>query len=363
MQTPDIILITLDYPPEIGGVARYLGNLVKVSGGKIKVIVQSDHEEPGFGQIEKRDFFYNGWPKWWPIVDICRSALKSKETVILVSHVFPVGTAAFISRIFGGPEYAVIFHGLDLRMIRGAWKRFLLRMICSRAKIRIANSESTKEYLLKLVPKIKVNVITPAVEHRDLETKQRAREILNLDQERKIVLSVGRLIPRKGFDLSLEAMAEIQKNQEVEYVVVGNGPDLNRLQKIAEQNKTKVRWIMDADDQEKWLWFAAADIFLLPARDEGSDVEGFGIVYLEAGLAGIPVIAGKSGGVTEAVRQGYTGLLVDPESGEDVLRAIKELLGDEDRCKTMGAQARDRVLKEFRWEDRWDKLQQIIKSS
>ncbi len=351
MPTPDFTLITLDYPPDQGGVARYLGNLVLVSQGGINVI----HDE--------LRFFRRRWPKWWPLVGLCRSVVRTNRSIILVSHVLPVGTAALISKMFGGPEYAVIFHGLDIRLAHSVWKKFLLRRICRRAKALIANSQATKHDLLKLAPKVRISVITPGVEEKNLLSKKEARNRLGLNQDKKIVLSVGRLVRRKGFDMSLKAMAEIQKKHEVDYVILGHGSDLEKLERIAAENKTKVRWLLNAGDEEKWLWYFAADVFLLPVRDEDCDVEGFGIVYLEAGMAGVPSIAGQSGGASEAVRHERTGLLVNPNSSKEIVEAIDVLLSDDVKRETLGKQARDRVLKEFQWKERWDKLEQIIKFS
>jgi len=354
MPTPDITLITLDYPPERGGVARYLGNLVRESDGAINVLVPEGHAVNGPGQVAKSKMFWKSWPHWWPLVGACRRT--PHDGVIFVSHVFPIGTAAWISKLLGGPRYAVLFHGLDLRLAQALWKRWLLRRICRNAKALFANSEHTQQDLLRLVPRAAVTVITPGVEMHSVPSREEARRMLDLDQEQTIVLSVSRLVPRKGIDISLKALSRIQAKQDVEYVVLGDGPERQRLEKLAEESKTRVRWILEADDQEKWLWYAAADIFLLPVREEGNDVEGFGIVYLEAALAGIPAVAGKSGGIGEAVAHETTGLLVNPKSIDDVEVGIMRLLEDADLRQKLGQTARRRAMEEFKWRDRWVKF-------
>ncbi|MFZ2804224.1 MAG: glycosyltransferase family 4 protein [Patescibacteria group bacterium] len=334
-------LITLDYPPNQGGVARYLGNLVDESDGEIAV-------------VDASKLTRGAWPTWWPMVRACRCA----EGVILVSQVFPVGTAAWVSRLMGGPEYVVIFHGLDVRLVRGVWKRWLLRRICAKAKALVANSEATKADVLKLVPGSRMTVMTPGIEKGKLPTKQEARRQLEIDPTEQVVLSIARLIPRKGIDVALRVMGRIQHQQPVSYVVIGDGADLGRLEEIAEESRTSVRWLRDAKDDEKWLWLCASDVFLLPVRDEGDDVEGFGIVFLEAAKAGIPSVAGKSGGAVEAVRNERTGLVVKPTDVDAVEQAVEKLLQDPELRQRLGDEGRQ-LEHDYRWEDRWKMLQSL----
>ncbi len=362
MPTPKIQLVTLDYPPERGGVARYLGNLVKESNGAISVTVPEGHDASGPGIVSTAQMSRKSWPHWWPLVRLSRNT-EHRTSIILVSHVFPVGTASWISKLFGGPDYALIFHGLDIRLAQGAWKRWLLRRICRKATHLFTNSEFTKKELLKLVPKSEVTVITPGVEQRKMKSKEDARRLLALEPQQKIVLSIARLVSRKGVDVSIKALSRIQTKSDVLYVVLGDGPERQRLEQLAAESKTQIRWILDADDETKWLWLSAADVFLLPVREEREDVEGFGIVYLEAALAGVPSIAGKSGGAGEAVIHEQTGLLVNPKSIDDVEQGIIRLLDDAELRLKLGQQAKERAQKDFRWSDRWLKMSRVLSIS
>lgn len=344
MPNPKITLLTLDYPPARGGVARYLGELVANSDGAIRV-------------VDAGKYLGTGWPRWWPLIGVCK---RERGNVILVSHVLPVGTAAWISRLSGGPEYAVLFHGLDVRLARGPVKRLLVRAICSSAKALFANSESTKQELLKIIPGVQVTVVTPGVRERSPQIQQGARQSLGIDPQKPLVVSVARLIPRKGIDVALNAMGRIQAKRDVDYVIVGDGPDLARLESLAEGYRTKVRWVRDASDEEKDLWIDAADVFLLPVREEKDDIEGFGIVYLEAAMSGVPSIAGRSGGASEAVRHESTGLVVDPTSPTEVALAVERLLDDTALAETLGQNARARALKDFQWTSRWEKIRSVI---
>ncbi|MCI0479419.1 glycosyltransferase, partial [Candidatus Uhrbacteria bacterium] len=159
--------------------------------------------------------------------------------------------------------------------------------------------------------------------------------------------------PRKGVDFSIRAMSRIQTDIDVQYVVIGDGSDRERLQTVAEECRAHVRWIPQADDDGVRTWLAASDVFLLPTRDEGLDVEGFGIVYLEAAMAGIPSVAGRSGGAVEAVRHERTGLLVNPNRLDEIVEALRLLLTDESMRHRLGDAAKRRAKSDFRWNDRW----------
>jgi phosphatidylinositol alpha-1,6-mannosyltransferase len=359
MNNPTTTLITLDYPPERGGVARYLSHLVAEAEGKIQVIVDENHPAITQDGVAGAQFFHKGWPVWKPLIQLCRAEAKLGRT-ILVSHVFPVGTAAWIAHLFGGAKYVVILHGLDLRLANGWWKRWLLKRICRSAQGVIVNSEATKVELTKRVSGIEAVVLTPGVEQSGYPSREEARQSLSLSPDAKIVVSVARLVPRKGIDVALKAVARVQSEMTTQYIVIGSGDDAERLEGIAQGLNVEVRWLRDIEDAEKRTWLAAADVFLLPVRENENDMEGFGIVYLEAAMAAIPSVAGRSGGASEAVLDHETGILVEPSDEEDVEDAILSILEDEALKKKLGTRARERAVAEFGWGERWKKLERIL---
>lgn len=353
------VLVTLDYPPEQGGVARYLSELAKAAQGKLRVIAPLCEVAKVEDCVERKQLLRKAWPRWSPLVWICRT--RGARTVILVSHVFPVGTAAWLSKLLGGPEYAIIFHGLDIKLAKGRWKKWLLRRIAYRAYAVFANSEMTKGLLKTIAPRVRnLHVITPGVEVLGTPKRDEARRRLGLDQQRPLVVSVTRLVPRKGIDISLQAVANLQRKHDFGYAIIGSGPDRDRLHGLAQVTGARVRWIENADDAAKWDWLAAADIFLMPAREETDDVEGFGIVYLEAALAGVPSVAGRSGGAPEAVLDGKTGVLVDPTQPEEVERALSDLFEHREKCEWLGIKAKQRVEEKFRWPERWQTIARAL---
>ncbi len=354
-----IALVTLDYPPEQGGVARYLGNLVEIAHGAIDVFVNETHRVVGPGRVEAVRLVRTPWPTWWPMVSVIRSFRHRGYTSVLVSQALPCGTAAWLARLSGGLPYAVLLHGLDLRLaLRSRRKSWLLRCILGGAKKVLANSQVVADEIKAFAPRIEPIVITPGVEPVTFPDRDSSRRSLGIPDDVTQLLAVTRLVTRKGLDRLLEAMQLVPA--DVHLTIIGDGQDRERLESLAKSLGSRVRFIKNADDAERNAWYAASDVFTLPVRDEGDDVEGFGIAFLEAALAGLPSIAGMSGGAVEAVVDGKTGLLVDPNDTQAIAGAIKAMRDDQEHRDRLGRAGRERAKRDFRWGDRWDKLSEVM---
>jgi phosphatidylinositol alpha-1,6-mannosyltransferase len=167
-----------------------------------------------------------------------------------------------------------------------------------------------------------------------------------------VVLCVGRLVERKGQDVLIRSLPQVAAAvPEVLCVLAGSGADRSRLEELARDLGVadRVCFLGFVPETELPGCYAAADVFAMPSRylPSAGDVEGFGIVFLEANAAGVPVVGGRSGGVEEAVRDGYTGLLVDPEDPAAVAGALTRLLQDEGLRRQLGAQGRERARLDF----------------
>lgn len=172
---------------------------------------------------------------------------------------------------------------------------------------------------------------------------------------KKVIVSVGRLVHRKGQDTLIEAMPEILSQIPTAHIVmIGEGPYRAYLENRAKALNVQgaVTFIGRIQYAELPRYICTGDIFVMPSRSRlaGLEVEGLGIVYLEASACGLPVIAGDSGGAPDAVLAGKTGLVVDGRSSSVVAKAVIELLNDEQRCTEMGAQGRQWIIKEWRWD-------------
>jgi len=325
------LLATYEYPPDLGGVAAYLGGL--------------------FGAIPEARVVRFRLPKlplgWlWHLPKLWLAARKADAVV--VSHLLPLGTAAMLL----GKPYAVIVHGLDLRSAAShPRKKRLAARVLKGAKLVAANSRATAAELAAFgFDPSAALVLTPAVD-TDLE-----RETLDLGVEgEKILLSVGRFVPRKGFDRLIRLLPELRKAcGDVTLVLAGAGAEEDRLRNEAVLSgvDAHVKFVIAPERGTVASLYRAADVFALAVRASKDDVEGFGIVLLEAALFGLPVVSTRAGGVPEAVEHGVTGLLVDPDSESELFEALKGLLNDPAAAKRLGDAGRARVLRDFAWETR-----------
>ncbi len=373
MSKDNTLLFTLEYPPQIGGVATYYSNVVK----HWPSFAKATDDKPFFASFNAKAiddknatddkssggiFVLTGKkltkPHWiFSVFYLWRAIKKYKVKTVLVGHVLPLGTVAYwLSRIIRF-DYVVFIHGMELGIInKHARKKKITRKILANAKKVITANNYTGELLKELVDENKIEIVNPGIETRVTHNAQRIaqlREKYNLEGK-KILLQVGRLVERKGFDKVIEVLPNVQKEyQNIVYVLVGTGhcPVHTDIKNLI--------CITDADDNEIQAWYELCDIFIMPSRNVDGDFEGFGIVYLEANAHGKPVIAGDSGGVRDAVQNGVNGLLVNPESVEEIKNAIVKLCKDEELRVKLGEQGREWV-KKFSWEKQIEKIVKLL---
>lgn len=173
-----------------------------------------------------------------------------------------------------------------------------------------------------------------------------------------LLLSVARLVTRKGLDTALRAFAAVLKEYpDATYVILGDGPDYGRLAGLAnELGVTRNVSFIARSTRPLADYYNACDVFVMPVREEPGDIEGFGLVFLEAGACGKPVIGARAGGVTDAIVDGVTGLLVPPDDPAALTAAITGLLSDPKRCAELGRAARERIVRECTWDHAADRI-------
>jgi phosphatidylinositol alpha-1,6-mannosyltransferase len=233
---------------------------------------------------------------------------------------------------------------------------FMTRRICLDAAANIANSHSTARMLESLgVPPARIHVVHPGVDvarfRPDIDGSAiRAR--FAPDPATLVLLSVGRLQRRKGHDLAIAAVARLGMSIPVKYLIVGDGEERGRLEALAGSAgvQDRVVFLGEVGANELPSYYAAADIFLMPNRVEDGDLEGFGIVFLEAAATGRPVIGGRSGGVAEAVVDRETGLLIEGTDVDELAAAVRTLASSADTRRAMGLAGRERACREFTWD-------------
>lgn len=274
------------------------------------------------------------------------------------AKVLPEGFVAWGNRYLTSAPYVLYAHGEEILISMTSHKlRWLVPRIYNGAAAIIANSSHAKNLLENIgVPLNKVYVIHPGVDVRSFQVSQEA--ILTVRKRHRIenspvLLTIGRLQRRKGQDMVIKALPQIiQKIPTVKYLIVGTGEEYFALQKLVQEVgvTNHVIFVGQVSDEERAVYYATCDVFVMPNRQIEGDIEGFGIVFLEAGAAGKPVIGGKSGGTGEAIKEGVTGLRVDGTSLEEIATAVLTLLSDPSKACTMGENGRRRVKGEFSWE-------------
>jgi phosphatidylinositol alpha-1,6-mannosyltransferase len=237
-----------------------------------------------------------------------------------------------------GIKYYIVAHGLEMILpLYGSLPEWRRRDFIDAAGI-FANSRSTAALAVSALgipgtPAVVNPIAAPPLTGPTVDA--RASELRQLlgDPAGPVLLSVGRLVPRKGFDAVLRSVAALaRKFPNLRYILIGDGPERQRLQDEAAALGILERVLMlgRADDAMKWAAYERCDLFVMPNRAlNGTDWEGFGIVFVEAARAGRAVVAGKSGGVADAVVDGRTGLLVDPDDPDALTAAVHRLLGDD----------------------------------
>ncbi len=349
------LLVTLEYFPFKGGVANYYTNLV-YHWPKSSEITVLDNKNNNL--LRK-----NGPLKWLPaVLTIWKEIRKNKINHILVGQILPIGTASFILSLVLNIRYTVFLHGLDLSSAsKNRWKKFLTKKIIKKSDNIICANSFVCEILKNnyKVNNKKIIVVNPGVNNFNFDSKDKKNELIKKYDlfNKKIIFSLGRLVKRKGFDytiLSLKKVFELDNGMDLKYVISGVGPDEKYLKDLAvktfgENFKEKIVFTGEISEEEKWTFLSLSDIFIMPARNIAGDYEGFGIVFLEAGLLSKPVIAGKSGGISDAVVNNVNGLMVDPESQEDIAEAILKLLKNPNLSKSLGDSGRERAVNKFNW--------------
>jgi phosphatidylinositol alpha-1,6-mannosyltransferase len=288
-------------------------------------------------------------------------------TAIFAGRALPEGLVALaVARLTGRPVF-IYAHGEELTGW-GRGRKFQAMCFTMRNADRIlSNSDNTRDTLITLigVKPERIQVIYPTVdESRFLPAPpdEDLRSLVGATGDKKLVLSVGRLMKRKGFDNIIRSLPILlEHGLDIEYVLIGLGEDLDYLQGLAAELDliSRVHFLGHVSYEDLPRWYHACDLFAMPNRDIDGDSEGFGLVFLEAAASGKPAIAGKAGGTGSAVVEGVTGLRVDGEDVAEIAAALQRLLSDPAESAKMGQAARQRVLASFTHQRRIDQLHDL----
>jgi phosphatidyl-myo-inositol dimannoside synthase len=345
------VLLTFDFPPEYGGIQRYVVRLADslLDLGKRVAVVAP--RQPGSASYDRslrvpvRRFA--GYAR--PIRMLCAMFETAKAYRIvadgwtIASSWFPAGfIAALLPRVLRG-RLMILAHGSEVAARPGSLRERLLRWTLARADRVVANSRLTAARVRDYGIRDRLEIVPCGVDERIIS---------RAPADVPTVLFVGRLVPRKGVDRLIEALPAIRDRLgNVRLEIVGSGPDRPRLERLAVQlgAGAEVQFLGSVDDAELDTAYARAWCFAMPSRAEGDDVEGFGIVYLEAAIASLAAVGGRGSGAEDAIVDGVTGLIVDGADREAIVQALLQLLSDPARARAMGQAGRERALAHFTW--------------
>ena len=359
------LLVTNDFPPKVGGIQNYLWDLwSRLDPSSFVVLTaSSDAGAAAFdaAQAERGSRIERvpGRILFFPTPDALgtvRAAVEQHEIdLVLLDPALPLG---LLGPQLGVP-YGVVLHGAEVTVpgrlpgSRAALTRVLrdARLIVSAGRYPAAEARRVVPdfagSLVEIPPGVDVSDIVPlkAAERRAARTR------LGLPAEGPLLTSVSRLVPRKGMDVLIAAANRLAPSYpDLVVAIAGDGRELGHLRRLAAQSPVRVEVLGRVSTEDRAALLGAADIFVMACRNRwlGLEQEGFGIVFLEAAAAGVPQVAGDSGGASEAVLDGETGLVVaDPGNPGALAEALRSLLVDPNRRRRMGRAARSRVQESF----------------
>src|SRR5688500_7310489 len=371
------LLLTYDFPPIGGGIARWMAELAKRYPPGTLVVSTGQH--PDAPDVDatfpnrvdrlplpaRRLRSLQGLLHWSR-----RAAVLTRQCgveFIWCGNMKPASYPAKWTMERLGTPFGVLLHGGDLLILQhqvhqSLLKRRTARALLASAAVLVANSRWTRECCITLLSELEiesadshVQVVPLGADHVFFRpgvdtTAVRARYGLG---EGRWLLSVARLARHKGVDTVLIALSQLRdRYSDLRYAVVGTGEELESLEALAGRLGVgdRVRFLTDVPDRDLPALYNVAEIYLGVSRLMEQRVEGFGISIAEASACGIPVVAGRSGGIPEAVRDGETGFLVEAEQAQAVAEAVGRLLDDRELRARFGAAGRRAVETYYNWD-------------
>jgi phosphatidyl-myo-inositol dimannoside synthase len=375
-----VLLVTNDFPPRPGGIQSYLGEFAgRLAGaGSHSVLVYAPQwkgadafdcaaEAAGYRVVRHPGTLMLPGPA----VDGRMRRLIGEHGIDTVwfGAAAPLALLAPRARQAGATRVLASTHGHEVGWSMLPVARSVLRRIGDGTDVVTFVSRYTRSrFASAFGPAARLEYLPPGVDTDRFRPDPAARAELRARYglgERPTVVCLSRLVPRKGQDALIKALPSIRRRVDgAALVIVGGGPYLDALRKLAADRGVAghVTFTGGVKAAELPAHHALADVFAMPCRTRGAgmDVEGLGIVLLEASATGVPVIAGLSGGAPETVRHNKTGLVVDGRSVDEVAEAVAELLADPERAAAMGAAGREWVTSRWRWDTLAARLGELL---
>lgn len=373
--TPKTLVLTNDFPPRQGGIQSFVHALASaLPQGSVVVYAPAWDGAAAFDARQPFPVIRHPGSLMLPVPSVLHRAQdivrEHRCDTVLFGAAAPLGLLAPGLRRAGIERCVALTHGHEAGWASLPGARSLLRRIGDEVdvvtylgdyfKIRLARalSPAAAARMARLAPGVDVTEFHPGRDGASV------REKLGLAR-RPVVVCVSRLVPRKGQDMLIRTWPRVTAEVgDAALLLVGGGRYRAALERLAERLRVASSVVFAGSVPRSGLpgYYAAGDVFAMPCRTRrrGLDVEGFGIVYLEAASSGLPVIAGNSGGAPDAVLNGQTGYVVDGRSEEELAERTIELMTDRARAAAMGEKGRAWVLAEWRWELIAERLHAVL---
>jgi phosphatidyl-myo-inositol dimannoside synthase len=372
---PRVLIVTNDFPPRAGGIQSFVHALaVRLPEGSVTVYAPAWEGAAGFDAAQPFPVERHPTSLMLPVPSVWHRAARLLGRdgcdTVLFGAAAPLGLLAPSLRRAGARRLVAITHGHEAGWAALPGARSLLRRIgdsvdtvtylgeYTRARLARALSPEAVARMTRLAPGVDSEAFRPGAGGAAV------RDRLGL-ASRPVVICVSRLVPRKGQDTLIRAWPVVQATvPDAVLLLVGGGPYAGRLRRLA--HGLGVAGSVIFTGPVPWLelpaYYDAGDVFAMPCRTRrhGLDVEGLGIVYLEASATGLPVIGGDSGNAPDAIRAGETGYVVSGRSPAEVAGRLVHLLTDPAGARAMGEKGMAWIDQEWRWDLVAQRLQQIL---
>lgn len=379
---PKVLVVVTDFPPLTGGLSRVLYDICRALPPEDVVVLApwgcNYTFLPGYDlesrrparEFDAQQRFrihrapYSQKTPLWTFLSVIRFSViilwllaRERPTLVYFAQPFPYAVSGPLIRLLGVP-YVLHTHGTELLRPRRALADIMRRATLRWAFRVIATSQWTRKTLTGMgIDSTKTAVIRPKVDLSqfqcpgDIEAFKGKEDLAG----KRIILTVARLDMRKGQHLVIRALPEVlREHPDVVYVIAGTGPDQQLL-----QDEVKRCGVSDhvyfPGNRDIVAFYYACDLFIMPSLGES-----FGIVYIEASACGKAVVGSNVGGIPDAVQDGVSGLLVEPNSVDSVTSALKKLLADPELCARLGRQGYERVTREFTFNKYASELQEFV---
>jgi phosphatidylinositol alpha-1,6-mannosyltransferase len=354
-----LLFTTQNFAPDIGGIQNYVTGMADAFAARgEKIAVFCDREdEPGTAAAvdaarEYPTHRFGGPRPWrsWRKARAIRQRLAAGDVRAVVADSWK-GLVQLPRSALANARVMCLAHGAELLAPPDSSKGRRISRALAKADVVAANSQFTAGLVRPFVHgNTEVRVLLPGVSAPSGAPKEFPSRASGMARR---LLTIARFDPYKGIDRVLQALPQImQRHSAVHYDIVGTGADAARLHALSKSLRVNgdVTFHGRVDEEKKEQLLRNADIFVLPSRLEPGEVEGFGIVFVEAGAFGIPSIAGHDGGTPDAVLEGKTGLLVDGNNAAAIAAAVNRLFDDPGFAAALGRAAFKRFRSEFAWE-------------